>query len=655
MRLILALLLAAMLPLLARDSSPGWVHDAAAAAPKKEFPAKVGSVVLLHEEHLTVGSDGKWSTTERGAIKILQSGRHNISAWRAYNTKSGRIRDFRGWLILPSGKEIEYQKNSILDEALSAEYTYDEGRAKRLDCDPDAPPGSVFAYEVTQEEDSISTTDRFGFQELSPVMVSRFVLSLPASWEARASMFNHADIQPKVEGNTYTWELRDLPWIEREDYSPGFESIAPWIGVTYFPTTSSNPMLHSLKDWAAVSHWLSGFMDPPAEPTALVRAKAAELTSGAKTEMDKIRAIAAFAQQTNYVEVAMNITKGGGYTPHSAEQVLTRNYGDCKDKAGLMRALLKASGIDAYTIVIFSGDREFVHPQWPSPNQFNHAIVAVKVSPETVAASVLNHPRLGRLLIFDPTDPVTPVGDLPTDEQSSFALVVAAEDGDLIKMPQLPPSSARIERTVDARMDESGHLAAHLVTEFFGESGASVRYMTSHGGVDKLKQTLERSYSRRLGGVTLDKISPEDHAAEDRMELGVDLGVGQFGQFMQQKMLMVKPGVLAPDTDYVFSNMERKLPVRLESRLRQDSVVIQLPAGFVVDEIPEPVKIDSPYGVYHASWKTGDEKNSNPSVTFEQSLEVKEVIATPAEYTKIKDFFDRVLGSQSAPVILLKH
>jgi hypothetical protein len=84
-------------------------------------------------------------------------------------------------------------------------------------------------------------------------------------------------------------------------------------------------------------------------------------------------------------------------------------------------------------------------------------------------------------------------------------------------------------------------------------------------------------------------------------------------------------------------------------------VVIQLPAGFVVDEIPEPVKIDSPYGVYHASWKTGDEKGSNQSVTFEQSLEVREMIATPAEYTKIKDFFDRVLGSQSAPVILLKH
>ena len=655
MRFLLAALIIASGSGLAKDATPGWVHDAAAIKPATEYPAKVSSAVLFHEEHLTVGPEGKWSATERGAIKILQNGRHGISAFRTYNTKTGRIRDFRGWLISPSGKEIEYTKDSILDVALSTEYTYDEGRAKKLDCDPNAPPGSVFAYEVTQEEESVFTTYPYSFQDSDPVVVSRFVLTIPPSWEQRASIFNHSDIQPKVEGSTYSWELRDLPFIESEEHSPGFESIAPWIGVTYFPPNGVNPALRSLKNWSAVSQMMSAFVDPAAEPTAVVRSKSAELTQGAKSELDKIRAVAAFAQQTNYVEVAMNLTKGGGYTPHPAEQVLTRNYGDCKDKAALMRALLKAAGIDAYAVVIFSGDREFVRPGWPSAMQFNHAIVAIKVSPETTAPTILNHPHLGRLLIFDPTDPVSPVGDLPSDEQASFALVIAGPDGDLIKMPQLPPAAARIERTVDAHMDENGHLAAHLVTEYFGQSGASIRYTTRQGGMDKLKQNLERSYSRRLGGVTLDKITPADHAAENRMELAVDLGVGQFGQFMQQKMLVVKPGVLAPDSDYVFSTKERKLPVKLESRLRQDSVVIQLPAGFAIDEIPDAIEVESPYGVYHASWKINGGKSSNNSVTFEQSLEIKTTVAAPSDYAKVKDFFDKVLAGQSAPVVLLKQ
>ncbi len=648
MKFALAVLMFAPAAFAAKDI-PGWLQEASSMSPKTDFSAKVTSVILFHEEHLTVAPDGKWSATERGAVKILQTSRHAPSAWRAYNTKSGRIRDFRGWLILPSGKQIEYQKNNILDQALSTEYTYDESRAKRLDFDPDAPAGSVFAYEVTQEEDSIATTYPFFFQESTPVLMSRFSLSLPPGWQAQAATFNHAEIAPSVEGNTYTWQLRDLPWIEPEDQSPSFQSIVPWIGVSYFPANATGA-LRSLKGWPAVSQMLSGFMDSASEPTAAIRSKSADLTKASSTELDKIRAIAAFAQQTNYVEVAMNLTKGGGYTPHPAEQVLTRNYGDCKDKAGLMRALLKAAGIDAYTVVIYSGDREFVRPEWPSPDQFNHAIVAVKVSSATAAPTVLEHPTLGRLLIFDPTDPVTPVGDLPEDEQGSFALLVAGANGDLLKMPQLPSSSARIERKVEGRMDDQGHLTAHLLTEYFGQSGSGMRYFSTHAEFDQMKKALERMYSRQLGGVTLDKITPADHAPENRMELAVDLGVGQFGQFMRQTMLMVKPGVLAPASEYWFSKKERKLPVKLEPRLRQDSVVIQLPAGFVVDEIPEPVTIESPYGVYHASWKI-----AGNSVTFEQSLEVKETRATPAEYAKVKDFFDKVLAGESAPVILLKH
>ena len=116
-------------------------------------------------------------------------------------------------------------------------------------------------------------------------------------------------------------------------------------------------------------------------------------------------------------------------------------------------------------------------------------------------------------MIFDPTDPVTPVGDLPERRAASFALVIAGTDGDLSRCRSCRwlPRGSSVPWT--RSMDDSGHLAAHLVTEYFGQSGSSVRYVTSHGGMDQLKQNLERAYSRRLGGVTLDKITPADHAS----------------------------------------------------------------------------------------------------------------------------------------------
>src|ERR1017187_673627 len=113
----------------------------------------------FQEERLGVDPDGKRTMTERRATKIVQSGRHAPIAWREYNTKAGRIRDFRAWLLLPSGKEIEYGKNRVVDVAMTdAKTPYDEERAKVIECDPDAPVGSVFAYEVTEEEATVFTT-----------------------------------------------------------------------------------------------------------------------------------------------------------------------------------------------------------------------------------------------------------------------------------------------------------------------------------------------------------------------------------------------------------------------------------------------------------------------------------------------------------------
>src|SRR6185437_10806035 len=102
--------------------------------------------------------------------------------------------------------------------------------------------------------------------------------------------------------------------------------------VTYYPASGANPALAPLKDWSAVSAWFSQFAEPSAAITPPVFAKATELTGGARTEMDKIRALAAFVQKTAYVSIQMNLEHGGGYTPHPAADVLSHNYGDCKDK-----------------------------------------------------------------------------------------------------------------------------------------------------------------------------------------------------------------------------------------------------------------------------------------------------------------------------------
>ena len=627
--------------------APDWAKQAF-AMPVPSYPAKVSSVVLLHEESVTVDADGRRVMRERGAIRILQPNHEHISADRTYNTKNGKIRDFQGWLIAPSGKATEYGKNRIVDEAIGEQYTYDEARVKVLECG-DAVVGSVFAWEVTEEEKTIFTQYGYGFQHRTPVLDSRFVLTLPAGWEAKGVVFNRDKVEPQVSGSSWIWELKDLPWIEREDHSPSIEALAPRLVVSYFPNTDNRAGLQGLKDWTSVSSWLSPLVDPPAEVTEPIRARAKQLTASAATELEKIKAIAAFVQQTNYVEVSLNVTHGGGYTPHRSDETLARNYGDCKDKATLMRALLKAVGIDSWLTVITADDRTYVRPEWASPEQFNHAIVAVQAPESVQLPTVLQTAQLGRLLLFDPTDRITPLGDLPEEEQGSYALVIAGARGALLKMPLLPVSANRIDSKVEGTINPDGRLEAKLERRYFGQSSIPLRAVQLLRGSDDLKKRFESGYGRRLAGSSISKVSAENEAAENAVAVHVELGAERFG-LMQGKLLITRPGLLTSGGDYSFSSKQRTAPIKLDADLRHDSIRVKLPAGFKPDEIPQSTKIESDWGRLEASWSLHDGE-----ILLEQTLEIKEATVAPAEYAKVRDFFERVNGAQAAPVVLLKE
>ncbi len=634
--------------LYAADDAPEWARQAAATT-VPGYPAKVTSVVLFQEETVAVDADGKRVMRERGAIKILEAGGEKIDAFRTYNTKTGRIRDFQGWLFPPTGKPIPYAKNRVADVALSQEYVYDEARAKVLECGS-AAPGSVFAWEVTEEERSVFTQDAYHFQRRSPVLLSRFVLTLPAGWEVKGVVFNHEQLEPQVSGNTYTWEMRNLPWMESENYSPALDALVPRLAVSFFPPAENRAGLEGLKDWPAVSAWLSLLVDPAAEVTDAIRAKSLELTANAPGELDKIRAIAAFTQQTNYVEVALNLTRGGGYTPRKAAETLARNYGDCKDKATLMRALLKAAGIDSYLTTITANDRTYVRQEWASPMQFNHAIVAVRVSDAISLPTVLADRGLGRLLIFDPTDRMTPVGDLPEEEQGSHALVIAGARGALVTMPLLPSSGNRIESSVEGAVDPAGRLEARIERQYFGQSAVTLRRVETLRGSEELKKRVERGFARRIAATTVRGVTTAAHPAENRLALNVELGAERFAQIMQGRLLVVRAGLLSSGGDYLFTSKERSSPVKLQADLRRDSIKLKLPAGFQLDELPPPVKIEGAYGTLEAAWSVKDGE-----LLMTQSLEVRAQVVQTTEYAQVRDFFEQVAAAGFAPVVLVKR
>src|SRR3954447_8169652 len=182
------------------EQPPSWVLQAA-GTPVAATSPDAGFMVLLRQENVRVDSDGRRTMMERGVIRVLSSRRASPVITRTYNVKTGKIREFKAWILPAEGEPSTVQKSAVADIALDNEAAYDESRAKILDLGRSLTPGSLLAYEITEEEKTIFTQYQYSFRDsAAPVALSRFTLTLPPGWEAKGVPFNAGSLSPVVSG-----------------------------------------------------------------------------------------------------------------------------------------------------------------------------------------------------------------------------------------------------------------------------------------------------------------------------------------------------------------------------------------------------------------------------------------------------------------------
>src|SRR5262249_29217972 len=126
------------------EEAPAWLKQAAAAN-LPAYDKKVHAVVLLQESRRTVEEDGRITTVNQYAVRILsREGRREAEAHVVYNTDSEKVKEMRAWLIRPSGETVKYDKKETADLALVDNDIYNEARHKIILAREDADAGCVF-------------------------------------------------------------------------------------------------------------------------------------------------------------------------------------------------------------------------------------------------------------------------------------------------------------------------------------------------------------------------------------------------------------------------------------------------------------------------------------------------------------------------------
>jgi hypothetical protein len=303
--------------------------------------------------------------------------------------------------------------------------------------------------------------------------------------------------------------------------------------------------------------------------------------------------------------------------------------------------------------VVINTVRGTISPATPPNLGFNHAIAAVRLPKALTDPSlqaVVEHQSLGRLLYFDPTDSLTPLGSLSGELQSNYALLNVPGASELVLLPQLPPQSNTLTRTAQLQLDEKGMLRGDFVEVYVGDmaAGERARLRSATIETDRVKPLEERA-AESLSAFVLPKASVVNAADTQKpLEWRYSLEAERYAKITAD-LMMVRPRVLGEwSSGFLETKEARRHPIEFDGPRRMSEVVeIALPAGYAVDELPEAVDAQYKFAVYHSKAEAVGNK-----IRYTRMLEIRQLSVPAADAPDLREFNRTIFGDERRAAVL---
>lgn len=420
----------------------------------------------------------------------------------------------------------------------------------------------------------------YTFEKNSIILDERVDLDVP---EGKSVTVASADVQPtKTTANSriqYHWSSSNLSRPDPDAPPKSTKHWKPSIQATTFTS------------WQQIGEWYSSLQKESLAVTPAIQARAAKLTAGLTSDEDKVRALFNdVAMHIHYVGLDFGV---GRYQPHPADDVLSNEYGDCKDKHTLLATLLKASGFEAWPVLI--SDSRPLDPDLPSPAQFDHVITLV--------------PLGGKLLWMDSTAEIAPVGVLFGNLRDKQALAIpTSRAAYLERTPADLPFLQTTHFEVTGKLSSEGQFTGHISEDFHGDGELIMRAAFRSVGQSQWKEFLQRvSNSTGFAG----EVSNPDVSAIERTDQSVrfayDYVREKYGQWDQHLISPPMPPMgweLAPGV----KTQKPADDVEIGSPGEQAfSSSVQLPAGWMTYPLAG-VNVTEDWAEYHSTYAFADGK-----------------------------------------------
>ena len=384
---------------------------------------------------------------------------------------------------------------------------------------------------------------------------------------------------------------------------PGLSELTPYVHISTF------------RDWRALTDWYWGLVQDQFKLDRKIREKVAELVEGKTTVAAKVAVIHNWVvTNTRYIGLEFGIH---GHKPYKVATVFARGYGDCKDKAALMIAMLDEAGIEAGIVVLRTVDKGAIEPFPVSLAVFNHAICYV--------------PELD--LYLDGTAEFSGTRELPAGDQGATVMIVSETLRKSTTIPRAGPEANHITDTYTITLGDGAGVELEGARQLTGQLCAS--YRSAFQEEAKRREMLETQWRSSVPNTTI-------AAAEFT-------GLKALEQDVSYTYNGSVPDLLTTEPDGTVSFKAFLSPQNLTSNYaslaeREHDIVLRfpwmstktmryvLPEGATVLELPEPFELHTKH--LDCSITTSEQDGA---VVVEYTIVMKALRISVSEYAAFRD------------------
>jgi tetratricopeptide (TPR) repeat protein len=446
------------------SASVEQIQKAAAALTPEKF---VEATVLFERDAYTLDTHGRVIYRHSMIFRIettsgLEDWAETSQRWEPWYQKQPEI---HARIIEPNGRVSELDQKTITNGPAKEEEdddTYTDARIRRAPL-PGLSVGAIVEEETILEDKSPFFSGggvyRDFFSRNVPVIHSELIVDSPKELKLqyRVHLLPTAVVTDEEQAG-----IRHLKFVQRYLESHQDSDIN-------LPTHNLlNPMVEfsTGESWASVANAYRQLAEVQIDPAQVKSLLPSESSTDQMLTIQRI--VSRLHKDIRYTGIEFG---QASLQPQTATEVIRRHYGDCKDKAALLVAMLRAVGIAANLALLDSGPGLDVTPDLPGMNQFDHAIVYLPADGKG-----------SKPLWIDATAEYAQIGILPSMDKGRLALIIADGTDRLTLTPSPKSEDDHLTELRDIVMTEYG--SAHITETSLTHGEVDESYRSDFGAAE---------------------------------------------------------------------------------------------------------------------------------------------------------------------------